>query len=59
MWIQLSSVSTIGGGGDTTVVLSLEMAPKQPLPGIGLHDTLRMVGKLAPNPFHFTKGLVK
>ena len=35
----LSSVSTIGGGGDT-MFPSPGMTPKQPLPGIGLHDPL-------------------
>ena len=33
------SVSTIGGGGDTTIP-SPGRSPKQPLPGIGLHDPL-------------------
>ena len=33
------SVSTIGGGGDTTIPSS-GMTPKQPFPGIGLHDPL-------------------
>ena len=51
-----ASVSTIGGGGDTTIP-SPGMSPKQPLPGIGLRHP-HMVGKLAPNSTHFTKGLV-
>ena len=34
-----SSVSTIGGGGDSTI-FSPGRLPKQPLPGIGLHDPL-------------------
>ena len=33
------SVSTIGGGEGTTI-LSPGRSPKQPLPGIGLHDPL-------------------
>ena len=33
------SASTIGGGGGTTIP-SLGMAPKQPLPGIALHNPL-------------------
>ena len=33
------SVSTIGGGGDMTIP-SPGRSPKQPLPGIGLHDPL-------------------
>ena len=33
------SVATIGGGGDTTIP-SPGRSPKQPLPGIGLHDPL-------------------
>ena len=37
--VVLSSVPTNGGGGDTTIP-SPEMARKQPLPGIGLHDPL-------------------
>ena len=41
------SVSTIRGGGDTTI-LSPGRVPKHPLPGIGLHDPLHG-GKLAPN----------
>ena len=46
------SVSTIEGGGDTTIS-SPGMAPKQPLPEIGLHDPLH--GRLACpefNSFH-------
>ena len=34
-------------------------SPKQPLSGIGLHDPLHMVGKLAPNPTHLTRGFGK
>ena len=37
--IIIWSVSTIGGGSDTTIP-SPGMAPKQPLPGIALHDPL-------------------
>ena len=37
--LTLASVSTIGGGGGTTI-LSPRRSPKQPLPGIGLHDPL-------------------
>ena len=33
------SVSTIEGGGDTTIP-SPGRSPKHPLPGIGLHDSL-------------------
>ena len=36
---QKMSVSTIGGGGDAKIP-SPGRAPKQPLPGIGLHDPL-------------------
>ena len=36
---QIESVSTIGGDGDTTNS-SPGRSPKQPLPGIGLHDPL-------------------
>ena len=36
---QVTSVSTIGGGGDTTIS-SPRRSPKQPLPRIGLHDPL-------------------
>ena len=36
---RAQSVLKIGGGGDTTIP-SPGMAPKQPLPGIGLHDPL-------------------
>ena len=35
----LTSVSTIGGGRDTTIS-SPGRSPKQPFPGIGLHDSL-------------------
>ena len=52
-----TSVSTIGGGGDTTIP-SPGRSPKQPLPGMGLRHP-HMVGKLAPNSTHFTTGLVK
>ena len=54
----IGSDSTIRGGGDTTIP-SPGRSPKQSLPGIGLHDPLYMVGKLAPNSTHFTRGLVK
>ena len=37
LFSTLTSVSTIGGGGDTTIP-SPGMAPKQPLLGIRLHD---------------------
>ena len=53
------SVSTIGGGGDTTVP-SPGMAPKQPLPGIGLHDPL--YGRQAcpeSNSFHRGVGQIR
>ena len=52
------SRSTIETGGDTTIP-SPGRSPKQPLPGIGLHNPLYMVGKLAPSSTHFTRGLVK
>ena len=51
------SVSTIGGGGDTTIP-SPGRSPKQSLPEIDLRRP-HMVGKLAPNSTHFTRGLVK
>ena len=35
----MKSISTIGGGGDTTVP-SPGRSPIQPLPRIGLHDAL-------------------
>ena len=44
-----TSVSTFGGGGDTTIS-SPGMATKQPLPGIGLHDSLH--GRLACSEFN-------
>ena len=50
--------STIGEGGDTTIS-SPGRSPKQPLSGIGLHVISYMVGKLAPNPLHLTRRLVK
>ena len=53
------SVSTIGGGGDTTIS-SPEMSPKQPLPGIGLHDPLH--GRQACpefNSFHQRVGQIR
>ena len=43
------SVSTIGGGGDTTIV-SPGRSPKQPIPGIGLHDPLH--GRQACSKFN-------
>ena len=49
--------STIGDGGDTTIS-SPGSSPKQPLPWIGLHDPY-MVGRLAPNSSHLTRGLFK
>ena len=53
----LTSVSTIGGGRDTTIS-SPGRSPKQPFPGIGLHDSLH--GRQAcPNSAHFTRRLVK
>ena len=55
--ITKTSVSTIGGGGDTTIP-SPGKSPKQPLPGIGLRHP-HMVGKLAPNSTHFTRGFVE
>ena len=45
-----ASFSTIGGGVNTTI-LSAWRSPKQPLPGIGLHDDP------APSSAHFTRGL--
>ena len=39
MHSESGSVSTIGGGGGTTIPSS-GRSPKQPLPGIGLHDPL-------------------
>ena len=45
------------GALDTTILFPGK-SPKQPLPGIGLHDPY-MVGKLAPNLTHFTRELVK
>ena len=57
LFLIITSVSTIGGGGDTTIP-SPGRSPKQPLPGIGLRHP-HMVGKLAPNSTHFTRGLVE
>ena len=39
MFISVVRSSTIGEGGDTTIS-SPGRSPKQPLPGIGLHDPL-------------------
>ena len=51
-----ASVSTIGEGGDKTIP-SPGMAPKQPLPGIRLHDPLH--GRQAcPEFSSFHQGLV-
>ena len=36
---RVKSVSTIAEGGDTTIPSPVR-SPKQPLPGIGLHDPL-------------------
>ena len=58
IWVAGMSVSTIGGSGDTTIP-SPETAPKQPLPGIGLHDPLH--GRQACsefNPFHQVVGQI-
>ena len=55
--LPAGSVSTIGGGGDTTIPPP-GRSPKQSLPGIGLRHP-HMVGKLAPNSTHFTRELVK
>ena len=53
--IRPMSVSTIGGGGDTTI-LSPGRSPEQPLPGIGLHDPLH--GRQAcPKPNSFLGGV--
>ena len=52
-----TSRSTNGEGGDTTIP-SPGRSPKQPLPGIGLHDPLH--GRQAcPESNSFTRGLVK
>ena len=49
------SVSTIGGGGDTTI-LSPRRSPKQPLPGIGLHDPLHC-RQACPESKSFNEGV--
>ena len=54
---KTTSCSTIGEGGDTTIS-SPGRSPKQPLPGIRLHDLLHG-RKLVPNSTHSTRGLVK
>ena len=47
----------IGGGGDTTISFS-GRSPKQPLPGMRVHDPLR--GRQAcPEFIALTRGLVK
>ena len=52
-----ASVPTIGGGEDTTIP-SPGRSPKQPLPGIGLHDPLH--GRQACPEFNSVhQGLVK
>ena len=50
--VNSKSRSTIGGG---TTIPSPGRSPKQPLPGIKDY----MIGKLAPNSTHFTRGFVK
>ena len=47
--------STIGEGGDTTIS-SLERSPKQPLPGIGIHDPPHG-GQVCPEFIAFDQGV--